>query len=162
MTDINSTQAIILAVLSKRNASGSVVEEEARKLEGHWHVTRSQIYRELHALSEAGLLRRVAPGDEWRGKEPFEITDDGHAAFRSWFIGYTSHKLATVTRNPWILRQKLSDYTDIPTEDRDRLASAALYSAQDALNYESLKESPDPVLMRKLQADVDWFSKALS
>lgn len=163
MTDkgINSTQAIILAVLSARPASGSVVEYEARKLEGHWNVTRSQIYRELQALAASGLLRRVSPDGEWRGKEPYEITEAGRLEFRAWFDLFRTRKLQTVTRNPWILRQKLAMYADIPETEREQLRASAFTEAQSAFLREAGREFPDPMLVRKLHAEVDWFSGAL-
>jgi len=47
-----------------------------------WNVTRSQVYRELHKLEEAGMV--IAGERGARDKRPYEITDEGRVAFLDW------------------------------------------------------------------------------
>ena len=47
-------------------------------------VTRSQVYRELPALAEAGLLRLGKQGP--RASQQYAITAAGRRAFKAWLI----------------------------------------------------------------------------
>lgn len=157
--DINPTQAIILAVLHQGKAPGSRVEAESNKLHGHWNVTRSQIYRELPVLARLGLVQPVAPGDEWRGSEPYEITHEGKRAYAEWFANKT---ILPITRDPWILRQRLSAYTGISDQDRQHLMDDAIECVQIDLAKEKDKDYPDPLLVHRYEAMLAWFSGSLS
>lgn len=47
-----------------------------------WSLTRSQVYRELTALTVAGFVTAGEPGP--RDRTPYHLTDAGRAAFRDW------------------------------------------------------------------------------
>ncbi|HVJ93243.1 MAG TPA: PadR family transcriptional regulator, partial [Labilithrix sp.] len=47
-----------------------------------WHVTKSQIYRELKLLAENGFVETLASGP--RDKQPYRLTSSGRQAFRDW------------------------------------------------------------------------------
>lgn len=159
MTDINSTQAIILAVLHEKNASGAYIEAQARKLDGHWTVTRSQIYRELPKLADTGLISRIDPNEEWQGSEPYTLTVAGRLAYRDW---YDNKVIPHTTRDPWILRQRLGAYTGITADDVQLLNVDATEWAQMALQREYTKESPDPLLVARYLKAIEWFSGSLA
>ena len=159
MTDINATQAIILAVLHDTEAPGSHVESEARKLAGHWNVTRSQVYRELPVLTVAGFLVKLDPDPDNRWAEPYRITEQGRAAFLDWFL---NKKLSHIVRDPWILRQRLAEYAGIPDTEKRVLAMDALAATEAELLREQAKPTPDPLLLARHQAAIAWFMGSLS
>ena len=47
-----------------------------------WNVTRSQIYRELRSLADAGYVREGTSGT--RERRPFALTAAGRRAFEAW------------------------------------------------------------------------------
>lgn len=159
MTEINATQAIILAVLHEGPAPGAHIEAEARSLDGHWNVTRSQVYRELPKMTELGYVNKLEadPGARWA--EPYELTEIGRLAYQDWFA---NKKLSAITRDPWMLRQMLSGYTGITPEDAQNLQVDALEAIQADLLAESAKPKPDPVLLSRYQTALLWFSGSLS
>ena len=63
MTELNPTAAALLGFLAGGELSGYELAKAADEIIGDfWHVTRSQVYRELSALSERGLAAPAAPG----------------------------------------------------------------------------------------------------
>lgn len=159
MTDINPTQAIILAILHKGSAPGAHIELAARKLDGHWNVTRSQVYRELPKLTKLGLLIRLEPVEEVRWHDPYKLTDAGRRAYQNWF---TNQKISAITRDPWMLRKLLCEYTGISSEDERNLHADALEAIQASLSAEAAKPKPDPILLSRYQTAYAWFSGSLS
>lgn len=162
MTDsneINPTQAIILAILHGGAASGASVEQETRSLDGHWNVTRSQVYRELPKLIEMGYVVKLEADASMRWATPYAITETGRLAYQDWFI---NAKVSAITRDPWMLRHRLSGYTGITDEEARSLQVDAVDALQEALQLESSKEKPDPILLSRYQTALAWFSGALS
>lgn len=62
-----------------------LVATAQRRIGDFWSLTQSQVYRELSAMAEAGLIRAGERGP--RDRQPFELTDTGRAAFHSWLDG---------------------------------------------------------------------------
>jgi len=83
VTELNPTAAALLGFLAEGELSGYELAKVADEIIGDfWHVTRSQVYRELSALSERGL---VAPaGNGPRARQPYRITEAGREAFAGW------------------------------------------------------------------------------
>lgn len=83
---LNSTAASLLGLLHDGPLSGWDLLATAQLVIGDfWTVNRSQVYRELTAMSEAGL---VEAGElEARDRRPFSITDAGRRAFAEWVAG---------------------------------------------------------------------------
>ncbi len=83
MTDLNPTAAAILGFLADGELSGYELAKAAEELIGDfWHVTRSQVYRELAQLATRGL---VEPGEVTRrSRVPYRLTDAGRSAFAAW------------------------------------------------------------------------------
>jgi DNA-binding PadR family transcriptional regulator len=68
-------------------------------MEPFWSVTRSQVYRELPGLAQAGYVRPGKPGP--RAAQPYTITAAGKRAFRAWLAEDPG---ADHSRNPLVLR----------------------------------------------------------
>ena len=79
---LNSTAGALLGLLRNGPRSGyDLVAEAEETIGGFWTITRSQVYRELAALTDRGLLEKGQPGP--RDRQPFRLTAAGRAAFRS-------------------------------------------------------------------------------
>ena len=83
MTELNPTAAALLGFLAEGELSGYELAKAADEIIGDfWHVTRSQVYRELSALSERGLA--VPAGAGPRARQRYRITEAGRAEFADW------------------------------------------------------------------------------
>ncbi|WP_245865505.1 PadR family transcriptional regulator [Rhodococcoides kyotonense] len=85
MTDspLNATAASLLGFLHDGAMTGWDLHATAEAcIGGFWTVTRSQVYRELSALSARGFVEEGDVGA--RAQKPFTITDAGRAAFTEW------------------------------------------------------------------------------
>ncbi|HEY1642112.1 MAG TPA: PadR family transcriptional regulator [Streptosporangiaceae bacterium] len=83
MTDLNPTAAALLGFLAGGELSGYELTKAADEIIGDfWHVTRSQVYRELASLSERGMI--VPAGTGPRARQPYRITEAGREAFAGW------------------------------------------------------------------------------
>jgi len=80
---LNATAAALLGFLHAGEQSGyELATVAAQAIGDFWTVTRSQVYRELTALAERGLVVERARGA--RSRRPYEITPAGRAAFAEW------------------------------------------------------------------------------
>jgi DNA-binding PadR family transcriptional regulator len=80
---LNSTSAVILGVLHDGTATGGeIVAAASRRLTAQGGVTRSQVYRELPALAQAGYIKAGKEGA--RSSHPYSITPAGRKAFVQW------------------------------------------------------------------------------
>jgi DNA-binding PadR family transcriptional regulator len=80
---LNSTAASLLGFLHDRPLTGAALYRTAESRIGDfWSLTRSQVYRELEAMTSAGLVRAGSRGQ--RDARTFTISAAGRAAFRSW------------------------------------------------------------------------------
>lgn len=83
LTELNPTAAALLGFLADGELSGYELAKAADEIIGDfWHVTRSQVYRELAALSERGLVAPAGTGP--RAKQLYRITGPGREAFAGW------------------------------------------------------------------------------
>jgi DNA-binding PadR family transcriptional regulator len=83
VTELNPTAAAMLGFLAGGELSGYELAKAADEFIGDfWHVTRSQVYRELAALSERGLVEPAGTGP--RARQPYRITEAGREAFGGW------------------------------------------------------------------------------
>jgi DNA-binding PadR family transcriptional regulator len=80
---LNATAASLLGFLASGPQSGyelaALIEES---IGNFWNVTRSQIYRELRMLEEAGFVNVGTVGV--RERRPFDLTKAGKKAFDAW------------------------------------------------------------------------------
>ena len=80
---LNATAASLLGFLHYGPLSGWDLLVIARTVIGQfWSITQSQVYRELTAMAEAGLVEAGDRGS--RDRRPYAITDAGRAAFAEW------------------------------------------------------------------------------
>jgi DNA-binding PadR family transcriptional regulator len=100
VTTLNSTAAALLGLLHDGpKTGGELVAAAEDRFGAFWSLTRSQVYRELPALAEAGYLKPGKPGP--RSAQPYAITAAGKKAFAAWLNepAGTDHP-----RNPVLLR----------------------------------------------------------
>ena len=99
-TSLNSTAAALLGLLHEGPMTGGELVAAAKeRMDPFWSVTRSQVYRELPGLAQAGYVRPGKLGP--RAAQPYAITAAGKRAFRSWL---TEGAGADHARNPLVLR----------------------------------------------------------
>jgi DNA-binding PadR family transcriptional regulator len=80
---LNATAGALLGLLREGPRSGyELIAAAEQMIGGFWTITRSQVYRELAALADRGLLRRGETGP--RDRQPYHLTATGRAAFRQW------------------------------------------------------------------------------
>lgn len=80
---LNATAASLLGFLHEGPQTGwDLVVTAQSRIGDFWSLTQSQVYRELAAMAEAGLVEAGARGR--RDRRPYAITDAGRAAFTRW------------------------------------------------------------------------------
>jgi DNA-binding PadR family transcriptional regulator len=110
---------------------GQLMAAAERKLGAFWSMTRSQVYRELPALAEAGFVKMGKPGP--RSSQPYSITPAGKRAFLRWLAEPAGRD---AVRNPVALRVAFgSQHT--ATQLRDLYSNASQY------HTEALSEARD-------------------
>jgi len=98
---VNATAAALLGLLQHGPATGGeLVALAAQHYGGVFGVTRSQVYRELAALAEAGLLRLGKQGP--RSSQAYLITAAGRRSFLRWLVADPGG--ADGVRSPLLLR----------------------------------------------------------
>lgn len=97
-----SLRYALLGLLRDRPASGyELTQRFAQGIGRHaWSAQHSQIYPELHKLTEEGLIEVVDEGT--RGKRVYGTTEAGRAELREWLL-LSEPKRGTV-RNEFLLR----------------------------------------------------------
>ncbi len=80
---LNATAASLLGFLQDGPLTGwDLVVTAQSSIGDFWSLTQSQVYRELAAMADAGL---VEPGERGRrDRRPYAITAAGRAAFAAW------------------------------------------------------------------------------
>src|SRR5919198_3062816 len=97
---VNATAAALLGLLHEGPMTGGQLMAAAqRRLGAYWSMTRSQVYRELPALAEAGYVKLGKPGA--RSSQPYSITPAGKRAFARWLAEEPGRE---TVRNPVALR----------------------------------------------------------
>ncbi|MGB9376932.1 MAG: PadR family transcriptional regulator, partial [Mycobacteriales bacterium] len=80
---LNATAASLLGFLHRRPLTGWDLVATAESVIGNfWSVTQSQVYRELAAMAEGGLVEAGERGT--RARRPYSITVAGRIAFAAW------------------------------------------------------------------------------
>jgi DNA-binding PadR family transcriptional regulator len=83
MSGLNATAASLLGFLHAGPQSGwDLVATAEREIGGYWSLTPSQVYRELAAMAQAGLIETEEVGA--RDRRSYRLTEEGRTAFRSW------------------------------------------------------------------------------
>lgn len=82
---LNATAASLLGFLHDGPMTGwDLVATAQRRIGRFWSLTRSQVYRELTAMSGAGLIEAGDPGP--RDRRPYALTEAGREAFGRWVL----------------------------------------------------------------------------
>src|SRR5690625_7395976 len=77
---LNATAASLLGFLHEGPMTGwDLVATAQQRIGNFWTLTQSQVYRELTAMAESGLVEPGEPGP--RDRKPYQITAVGRAAF---------------------------------------------------------------------------------
>jgi DNA-binding PadR family transcriptional regulator len=80
---LNSTAASLLGFLHEGPMTGWDLAATAQRVIGNfWSLTPSQVYRELAAMADAGLIQAGKRGP--RDRQPYTLTKAGGAAFKRW------------------------------------------------------------------------------
>lgn len=100
MPDLNATAAALLGLLHEGPATGGqLVSAAGERFGAFFSVTRSQVYRELPALADAGLVRLGKQGA--RSSQQYLVSAAGKKAFKAW-LGSAAEP--DQLRSPLILR----------------------------------------------------------
>ncbi|RCW42854.1 PadR family transcriptional regulator [Halopolyspora algeriensis] len=100
VSELNATSAALLGLLQEGpKTGGQLVAAATERFGGFFSVTRSQVYRELPVMTDAGLLRLGKRGP--RSSQQYVITAAGKRAFKSWL---NTEPGPDNVRSPLILR----------------------------------------------------------
>ncbi|WP_092528250.1 PadR family transcriptional regulator [Amycolatopsis arida] len=141
MSDLNATAAALLGLLHDGPATGGeLVAAADDRFGAFFSVTRSQVYRELPALAEQGLVRLGKQGP--RSSQQYVITAAGKKAFKAWLLTDAG---PDHLRSPLILR--LVHAKSLTPKQRANLfeAARATYTEQLDEAKAAVKAAPDPV-----------------
>ena len=84
---------------------GQLMTAAQKRLGAYWSMTRSQVYRELPALADAGYVKLGKPGP--RASQPYSITQAGRRAFARWL---SEDPGRDTVRNPLALRMSFGKH----------------------------------------------------
>jgi DNA-binding PadR family transcriptional regulator len=140
VSDLNATAAALLGLLHDGPQTGGQLVAAARERFGSFFsVTRSQVYRELPALADGGLVRLGKQGP--RSSQQYVLTAAGKKAFKAWLAGEPG---PDHLRSPLILRLVHAD--TLTAKQRTTLidqAKAAYSGEHDAMRA-AVKSAEDP------------------
>ncbi len=165
---LNATAASLLGFLHDKPLSGwDLVVTAQTTIGDFWSLTQSQVYRELTAMAEVGLVEAGERGR--RDRQPYAITDAGRATFAAWLDGTPGPE---TIRFPLLLTLAFGRH--LPA---DRLATFLNQHrqthAQRLAGYDELRAAaeaaelePDPYTLATLdfgvtyeRAVLDWFGR---
>lgn len=141
MSDLNATSAALLGLLQHEGpmTGGQLVATARQRFGSFFSVTRSQVYRELPSLTDAGLLRLGKQGP--RSSQQYVITAAGRRAFKAWLNSVPG---VDSMRSPLILR--LLHANSLTPKQRNALVSSAreAYAEQLSSARAEAKQAADP------------------
>ncbi|MPZ66751.1 MAG: PadR family transcriptional regulator [Pseudonocardiaceae bacterium] len=141
MSDLNATSAALLGLLQHEGpmTGGQLVAVARQRFGSFFSVTRSQVYRELPSLTDAGLLRLGKQGP--RSSQQYVITAAGRRAFKAWLNSVPG---VDSMRSPLILR--LLHANSLTPKQRNALVSSAreAYGEQLSIARAEAKQAADP------------------
>ena len=165
---LNATAASLLGFLHEGPMAGwDLVATAQARIGEFWSLTQSQVYRELAAMAEAGLVEAGERGR--RDRQPYTITTAGRAAFAEWIEREPG---AETIRFPLLLTVAFGRH--LPPDQLERFLTAhrAVHAAR-LEAYETLAEAmrsqpggPDPFALATLtfgltyeRAVLAWFAE---
>jgi DNA-binding PadR family transcriptional regulator len=167
--ELNATAAALLGLLRHGPATGyDLARTAVTELGDFWTITRSQVYRELTAMAQQGLVVPQQTGP--RDRRPYELSPSGRAAFASWLHAEPG---TDVVRIPLLLRLAFADALD-PVGMAELLASQRALHAERLQHYRYIEAAAleagasDRALvtlrfgLRYEAAALDWFDQDVS
>lgn len=165
---LNATAASLLGFLHSGPKTGwDLVATAQRAIGDFWSITQSQVYRELTAMAEAGL---VAAGERGtRDRQPYTITEQGRRAFARWA---TQSPAPELIRFPLLLTVALGAHVPADLLAQHLAAHRRIHAARLAEHEASRAAQdaaggdrrPDPYAralvdfgLRYERAVLDWF-----
>lgn len=159
---LNATAASLLGFLQDAPRSGYDLEVVIDGSIGRfWNVTRSQIYRELRELEEAGLISSGEPGA--RARRVYRLSARGRAAFAAWLEREPPRDLIRI---PFLLQVFFGDALPTKTLAARISGRRALHEAEREEYRRTLPEvaaqAPFPALtmrfgLRYAEASLAWL-----
>ena len=163
---LNATAGSLLGFLHEGPMTGYDLVGVARERIGDfWSLTQSQVYRELAAMAEDGLV--IAGERGRRDRRPYALTDAGRAAFNEWVNrepGLESVRfplLVTVAFGEYVQPERMHAF--LQRHHTAHLERLAKYEAQRA-EIDSRSAAAQPLSVAALdfgiayeQAVVGWF-----
>jgi DNA-binding PadR family transcriptional regulator len=140
VSELNATAAALLGLLHDGpSTGGQLVLAAGERFGAFFSVTRSQVYRELPALAEAGLVKLGKQGP--RSSQQYVITPAGKKAFKSWLSVDSG---PDHLRSPLIL--KLVHAGTLTPKQRGALLARAreVYDAELEVAKAAAKSAADP------------------
>jgi DNA-binding PadR family transcriptional regulator len=187
MEQMNATAACVLGLMQlgpapgqegfgrgARGMTGWQVHEAARvSVSRFWNLTRSQIYRELASLEDAGYVAPVGePGA--RSSQTYRVTASGEAAFRRWIEAFAGgDPREEQLRSPLVLAVFFGEFLTAPTLHRLLVEHRArhqrrrdqLQAMTNAVDARTAPRLPAAVLARGLRYQalvVEWLDDLLA
>ena len=140
--------------------------EATRRLGPYWTMTRSQVYRELPALAEAGLVRVGKPGP--RASVPYTISASGKRAFTRWLneparIGQLRDPVALRTAfADYMADDTLEDMYDDALEQHQEALAEARASVKDYADEDPGASAAMEFAVGYHRSAVNWIKKRIS
>ncbi|HET9871586.1 MAG TPA: helix-turn-helix transcriptional regulator [Propionibacteriaceae bacterium] len=166
---LNATAAALLGLLRDGVATGYELARRAQEELGEfWTVTRSQVYRELTAMSASGLVAPKELGP--RDRRPYELTDAGRDAFSIWLHqepGGDVVRIALLLRLAFVDSLAPSRLATFAQSQREQHAQRLeRYRRQERAAVEEGASDRDLVTLRfglrYEQAALEWFDHDVS
>ena len=158
---LNPTAASLLGFLLEGPLTGwDIVGVVEASIGYFWNLTRSQVYRELRSLAEMGFVAGGESGP--RDRRPYEITDEGRAAFMDWLRQDPGEDLI---RMQGLLKFFFADNLDEPTARRWVMVQRAQHEQR--LEYfrellAHLASEPTPMQIHTLRFGIAYEEAALA
>jgi DNA-binding PadR family transcriptional regulator len=165
---LNATAASLLGFLHQGPMTGwDLVAVAQRQIGDFWSLTQSQVYRELAAMAEDGLVEAGERG--LRDRRPYTITDAGRAAFAEWVAGEPGPEtirfplLLTVVFGRYLPRKRLAEILRTHHAiHADRLAHYQKQAAEISALDPEARGVPDAYTRATLQFGIFYEGAVLS
>ncbi len=142
VTPVNATAAALLGLLhTGPMTGGQLVAAAGERFGTFFSVTRSQVYRELPALAEAGLLKLGKVGA--RASQQYAITAAGRRSFKAWLADDGG---VDPVRSPLVLRLLHAEMLTATQRATLVGASREAYAERLAAARAAARGEPDPYL----------------
>jgi DNA-binding PadR family transcriptional regulator len=167
---LNATAASLLGFLHDQPMSGwDLVRTAEERIGDFWSLTRSQVYRELAAMAEAGFIEAGETGP--RDRRPYALTDAGREAFAEWLAQDPGRE---TIRYPLLLWMSFA--SQLPEERLHRILRE--HRAEHATRLAGYEAAQASILPEAFEADpyglavldfgltyeravLDWFNRLL-